>query len=101
MSTQGHNAVSHAWLRALKKLGYAGEVYEVPIGIGKDGKQVRGDGVAKNFAVSATVMVWDARISSSYLPALLKRSQTDMYVVTDHNELLKTKEKGETCRRCL
>ena len=30
-------------LRALKKLGYQGKVFEVPIGVGTDGKQIRGD----------------------------------------------------------
>ena len=101
MSTQGHNEVSHAWLRALRKLGYAGEVYEVPIGVNDNGKQVRGDGIAKNFAVSATVMVWDARVSSSYLPATLKAAAEDMFVVTDRNEELKVKEKEPWCQRCL
>jgi hypothetical protein len=101
MSTQGHNAVSHAWLRALKKLGYAGQVYEVPIGVGADGKQIRGDGRAMNFSVGATVQVWDSRVSSSYLPQLLGKARQAMYVVTDHNEVLKIREKGEACRRCL
>jgi hypothetical protein len=108
MSTQGHNSVSHAWLRALKKLGYTGEVYEVPIGVSASGKQIRGDGVAKNFAVSATVLVWDTRISSSYLGhnapsprTLFGKAQKRMYVVTDHNEELKVREKSEACERCL
>jgi hypothetical protein len=101
MSIQGHNAVSHAWLRALRKLGYAGEVYEVPIGVNDKGNQVRGDGVAKNFAVRSTVLVWDTRVSSSYLPAVADEAARTMFVVTDHNELLKVKEKEEVCRRCL
>jgi hypothetical protein len=101
MSTQGHNAVSHAWLRALRKLGYTGEVYEVPIGTDRQGKQIRGDGVAKNFAVKATVMVWDTRISTSYLASVRSKSGKEMFVVTDYNELLKDKEKGEACKRCL
>ena len=94
MSTQGHNEVSHAWLRALRKLGYTGEVYEVPIGVKDNGSQVRGDGIAKNFAVSATVQVWDARVSSSYLPATLAAAAEDLFVVTDRNEELKIKEKS-------
>ena len=102
MSTQGHNAVSHAWLRALKKLGYTGEVFEVPLGVdAKTGNQIKGDGLAKNWAVSAVVHVWDTRVSSSYLPALLKKASATMYAVTDHNELLKIKEKDAACRRCL
>ena len=108
MSTQGHNAVSYAWLRALQKLGYTGEVYEVPIGVTAGGKQVRGDGVAKNFAVGATVLVWDTRVSSSYLGhssppprTLFNRAKAQMYAVTDHNEALKVKEKSEACARCL
>ena len=101
MSIQGHNEVSHAWLRALKKLGYTGEVYEVPIGVKDNGSQVRGDGIAKNFAVSATVQVWDARVSSSYLPATLAAAAEDLFVVTDRNEELKIKEKEPWCQRCL
>ena len=101
MSTQGHNAVSHAWLRALKKLGYSGDVYEVPIGVSASGNQIRGDGRAMNAAVGATIQVFDSRVSSSYLPTLLRKAQKQMYVVTDHNEVLKIREKGEACRRCL
>ena len=55
--TQGHNAVSHAWLRALQRLGYEGKVTELPLGVDKDGAQVNADGVAKNFDVSATLLI--------------------------------------------
>ena len=54
-----------------------------------------------NFSVGATVQVWDSRVSSSYLPQLLGKARQAMYVVTDHNEVLKIREKGEACRRCL
>lgn len=74
---------------------------EIPLGVDAKRNQVRGDGMAKNFSVSATVHVWDSRISSSYLPALMDKACCKMYAVTDHNELLKIKEKDEACRRCL
>ena len=101
MSTQGHNAVSHAWLRGLRRLGYSGDVYEVPLGVDPKGRQVRGDGLAKNFDVKATVLIWDARVSSSYLIASRRKAAAQMYAVTDVNELLKEKAKGEHCRRSL
>ena len=46
-------------------------------------------------------MVWDSRISTSYLPALQGKAACEMWVVTDYNEVLKEKEKGEPCKRCL
>ena len=101
MSTGGHNGVSHAWLRTLRRLGYAGSVYEVPLGINDKQRRVYGDGVAQNFAVGATMLVWDVRISSSYLTACRDNAAREMWIVTDSNEVQKQKEKGEACARCL
>jgi hypothetical protein len=101
MSTAGHNAVSHAWLRALRKLGYSGEVYEVPLGVKASGKQVRGDGVAKNWKRRTTVLVWDARVSTSYMEGCRGKASKGMYVVTDICELTKVREKGPACQKCL
>lgn len=101
MSTAGHNAVSYAWLRALKKLGYTGEVSEVPLGLSDKGTNVKADGVAKNFAVSGAVLVWDSRISSSYLSSCRALAKEKMYVVTDTNERLKDNEKGTVCEKYL
>ena len=101
MSTGGHNGVSRAWLRALSRLGYAGKVYEVPLGINANQQRVYGDGVAQNFAVSATLLVWDTRVSNSYLLACRDKAAHEMWVVTDANEVQKEKEKGKPCARCL
>ena len=99
MSTQGHNAVSHAWLRALKRLGYTGSVHEVPLGVDEHGAQVKADGVAKNFDVSATQLIWDTRVSSSYLSQCRPAAAADMFVVTDVNDKLKIDSKAGACQR--
>ena len=99
MSTQGHNSVSHAWLRALTKIGYVGQVYEVPLGVSVKNKRIYGDGMAKNFSISATVLVWDVRVSSSYLVNCREEATQDMFVVTDYNEELKERSKGDPCRK--
>ena len=62
---------------------------------------MKGDGVAKNFTVSATVLVWDTRISNSYRSDLRKASAAKDYVVTDANEKQKQTEKGEVCKQSL
>ena len=101
MSTQGHNAVSWAWCRALRRLGYQADVAEVPIGCNDSGNQVKGDGFGKNAAAGVEMMVWDTRISSAYLRAYRVRAAKAMYVVTDATEALKRHEKEPACRRCL
>jgi hypothetical protein len=101
MSTQGHNAVSWAWCRALRRLGYQADVAEVPIGRDDSGSQVKGDGMGKNAAAGVEVLVWDTRISSTYLRAYRAKAAKEMYVVTDAVEALKRSEKEPACRRCL
>ena len=99
MGTQGHNAVSHAWLRALQRLGYEGRVTERPLGVGKDGAQIKADGVAKNFDVSGTLLIWDTRLSSSYLSSCRAAATSAMFVVTDLNKRLKVACKAGACQK--
>ena len=101
MATQGHNSVSHAFCRALKLLGYVADVYEVPMGLDEEWKQVYADGLGKNFDVEAGVLVWDTRVTSSYLRGYRKTAAKSMNVVTDAAEKLKRLQKEPSCSRCL
>ena len=93
MSTQGHDAVSWAWCRAIFRLGYAAEVAEVPIGLNDKNEYVKGEGLGKNAAAGVEVLVWDARVSSAYLRAHPAEAAHKLYVVTDAVEALKRHEK--------
>ena len=101
MSTQGHNSVSWAWCRALRRLGYVADVAEVPIGTNSKGNQVKADGLGKNAAVGVEALVWDTRVSSAYLRAHRAKAVSGLFVVTDAVEALKRHEKEPACRRCL
>ena len=101
MSTSGHNAVSWAWCRALRRLGYVADVAEVPLGVNHKQEQVKGDGWGKNAAAGFEILVWDTRVSSAYLSPHRKKAAKAMYVVTDVVEAVKRHEKEPACQRCL
>lgn len=97
---KGHNAVSYAWLRALQRLGYEDKVTELPLGVDKNGAQVKADGVAKSFDASATLLVWDTRVSrpTSRNVACRTTATSAMFAVTDLNERLsKIASKAGVC----
>ena len=85
----------------LRNLGYEAEVAEVIIGRDAKGRLVKGDGVGKNFAVRAERLIWDSRITNSYLHVHRGKASKNMYVVTDVNEKAKNRDKGELCSKLL
>ena len=97
MSTQGHNAVSHAWKRMTHRLGYRSEVLEVKLGVNDRGVEQWGDGTCTNFNVETIVWVWDSRICNVYAFGMRTKASKHVWAVTDAAEEQKTRAKESAC----